>query len=288
MTDTPPSLTFSEQEFRESYEKHAFTLRHNISNHPLLSMDALKALATRLPDHDIECNTANVDRGHHHDHPLQSEKSIEETLDNLASEQAWVGLKKVEQIPEYKALIDNILDSIESETRPFIGKSQNRQGFILITSPNSTVPFHMDPEHNFLLQISGKKLFTSFNKDNQEILGEKRIEKYYSSYRPENRKLEFKESFEQYGKTFELNENDALHVPICSPHYVQTCDDVTISFSITYGSSWAIKRESIYHLNNKLRKMKIPAIAYGQFSIIDGLKLSALRCIKGLKHLIKR
>ena len=37
------------------------------------------------------------------------------------------------------------------------------EGFLFVSSPNSTTPFHLDSEDNFFVHIHGEKFFTIFD-----------------------------------------------------------------------------------------------------------------------------
>ena len=62
----------------------------------------------------------------------------------------------LEQSPEYRALLDSILEDAESFL-PAEAGGRSTRGVPLLSAPNSVTPVHIDPEHNFLLQIRGQK-----------------------------------------------------------------------------------------------------------------------------------
>ncbi|MDH8045780.1 hypothetical protein QIG18_27645, partial [Klebsiella pneumoniae] len=71
---------------------------------------------------------------------------------------AWMVLKRIEKTPEYRQLLEDALTSV-ARARGFksiedAGFSQI-EGFLFVSSPNSTTPFHMDAEDNFFVQIHG-------------------------------------------------------------------------------------------------------------------------------------
>ena len=37
------------------------------------------------------------------------------------------------------------------------------EGFLFVSSPNSTTPFHLDSEDNFFVHVHGEKFFTIFD-----------------------------------------------------------------------------------------------------------------------------
>src|SRR3546814_7348487 len=46
----------------------------------------------------------------------------------------------------------------------------HREAFIFLSSPGSVTPFHMDPEHNIMLQIRGEKTMTVFPAGDEELV----------------------------------------------------------------------------------------------------------------------
>ena len=65
-------------------------------------------------------------------------------------------LKNVEQDPVYGALLRECLEEVRALSEPEGGMTL-QEGYIFISAPNSMTPSHVDPEHNFLLQIKGTK-----------------------------------------------------------------------------------------------------------------------------------
>ena len=273
-------IDFDARDFAEKYERQPFILKHNLVNHPLFSYEKLIEAANRLPDEDIEFNAGDVDivapEGKKPDHEL----TPEETINRIREAKTWLGLKKIRQLPEYAELLDEILDALQPHIEPHYPGMHNREGFIFITSPNSTVPYHMDPEHNFLVQIQGDKYFTIWDKADRDILPEEEIEHHYGQT---NRKMVLPESAKNRGKTIHLQAGDAMHVPINSPHYVRNGDEVSISLSVTFQTPKSLQREIIYRVNRNIRKAGFSPTPYGTSTAADGMKLTTYR----LYHLLR-
>ena len=64
-------------------------------------------------------------------------------------------LKNVDQDPAYKALLEETLGELAGVIEPVSGEMLCKVGFIFVSSPGAVTPFHLDPEHNVLLQIRG-------------------------------------------------------------------------------------------------------------------------------------
>ena len=181
------------------------------------------------------------------------------------------------QIPEYNELLYACLD----EVRPFADKvipgMQQREAFIFISSPGSVTPFHIDPEHNFLLQIRGNKKVYMFDRSDREILPELKVESYYTGG---HRNLDFDEDIKSRGKAYELQPGDALHFPVNDPHWVQNGDQVSVSFSITFRSDWSKRRAKLYFINSKLRGVGLRPAPVGKSALRDTCKYAAFQVAK--------
>ena len=108
--------------------------------------------------------------------------------------------KNVERDSEYRALLDACLDQIREHSESMPGMGQ-REGFIFVSSPDSVTPYHMDPEHNFLLQIRGRKQVSLFDGDDRALLSERELEKFYARG---HRNLTFDDANQDKAQVFEL------------------------------------------------------------------------------------
>ncbi len=246
-----------------------FRVKHMLSDSPLFRLDRLVELASSMCESQVEYNAGNVALDQDPDKTPHTGLSIEETIKHIEDCGSWMVLKNVETDPEYKALLDKCLDEIYAQLPCKTLKLSQREAFIFISSPNSTTPYHFDPEHNFLLQIRGKKSFALFPSNDRKVITENSLEERY--YRPETpRNLHYEEAYQQYGEVHEMNAGDGLYVPVNAPHWVQTHDDISISFSITFRSPESNRVLTLYRLNALLRdRFKINPKAVGQNLIRD-------------------
>ena len=147
--------------FAANYPEVPHRLEHRLQAHPLLELDALADLARRLPAEFIECNLGNqpigVDRV-----PDQLRERAVETIMDIGRAGCWVGLRNVEQQPEYAKLLADLLEDVRPQIERKTGPMMNLQSFIFVTSPGGVTPYHFDPEHNILLQLRGSKVMTVF------------------------------------------------------------------------------------------------------------------------------
>ena len=274
-------IAFDPKDFAKNYEKRAFYLQHELANHPLFTWDKLIELAHFLPTREVEINAGDVPISLPEGRDGKQGLSIEETLKRIAELKTWVGLKKISLHPEYRALMDSALDTLRPHIDPQFPGMYEREGFIFISSPHSVTPYHMDPEHNFLFHIMGKKTFTIFDKADREIISEVDIENHYSM---DNRKMILKKEMESRGTRLELKPGQAIHVPINAPHHVCTHDEVCISLSVTFRTPRGDQRENVYRVNKKLRNAGIAPTPYGKSGWKDVAKAAFYETYHRLRY----
>lgn len=78
------------------------------------------------------------------------------------------------------------------------------QGFIFVSSANSTMPFHIDMEENVLVNIRGEKFVHLFDNTDGELVTEKAREISPAKHRNQH----YEPGFEARAKVFALNAGD--------------------------------------------------------------------------------
>jgi hypothetical protein len=232
--------------FAEAFARRPFAVRHNLVDHPLLSLDAIAALADRLPYAAIERHQANL--------PLvmpggapDIEGRPSDTVRGIEHNGCWMVLWNIEQAAEYKALLDGILDEAERYVGRRDGGMRNRQAFLFLSAPDATTPVHFDPEHNFLLQIRGKKSMNvgRFPSDAER---QRELDRYYNGG---HRNLE---SMPVDVQAFEMAPGDGTYVPSFAPHFVKNGPAVSVSLSITFRTKASERAENVHVFNSNMRR----------------------------------
>jgi len=279
MQQTDLAMRFDAADFEHHYERQPFLLGHSLHQHPLFRFESLASLAERLPLKHIEFNAADGPATPYQEYRPGRDYSGVEALECIAECCTWLELKHIEQIPEYNALLEELLDELRPQIERRTPGMYQRRASLFVSSPQSAVPYHIDPQHNFLLQIRGEKTFTAFDHADRELLPEAVLERFYR----ENRcKLELAPRFAARGERIALHPGDAMHLPINTPHFVENGDDVSISLSITYATPWARRREQVYAINGRLRSLGLAPTPFGVAAWRDGGKLAALHALRWL------
>ena len=176
----------------QNYPEFPADLRHRLGDHPLLRIESLAALAKALPRRCIEYNSGDLPVEQDPETTPANGLSIEDTLRHLGERQSWMAIKNVEKDAAYRRLLNKCLDDVRPLVASKTGRMYKTEAFIFISSPGSVTPFHMDPEHNILLQIRGRKTMRVFPARNAMITPPERHEAFHQHgghrnlpYRPE-------------------------------------------------------------------------------------------------------
>lgn len=267
-------LELNAKVFDVNFNRRPFLLTHHLTGHPLFTLPRLIALTRRLAPQNIEYNAGNVPLSLDPQATPRTGLSVQETLMQMHAHNSWVVLKNVEQDLEYRALLERCLDQIQARSERLDPRMCCREGFIFISSPGAVTPYHLDPEHNFLLQIHGRKTVHMFDAKDRSLLSERELEERAAGG---HRNLVFREAYQSKAAVFELTPGHALHFPVTAPHWVKNGTEVSISFSITFRTAASLRERAIREMNHRLRKWGLSPQPPGRSVWRDTLKYQGMR-----------
>jgi cupin-like protein len=276
-------LDLNGEVFAACFDRQPFTISHHLVDHPLLTLPSLIELSKRLPEGNIRYNRGDVPPGQQLYAGPKTDLSIEETIRSIEECGSWMVIRFVEQDPAYRELLNQCLDEVQPLSERITKGMFKREGFVFISSPGSVTPFHADPEHNFLLQIRGKKTSSLFDVADRSIVSEEALERYLSG---EPFTAEFKNEYQEKAFVFDLSPGDGLHFPLNWPHWVKNGDEVSISFSITFRTHESERAGIVYNVNHSLRKRGFKPTPYGESAPRDAAKFYAFRAARRAKKLL--
>jgi hypothetical protein len=271
------------QIFAAYFNRKPFRVRHSLCGHPLFELPRLLQLARSLPERFVEYNGGSLPVGARPEETPRTGLSAEETIRRIEECGSWMVLKRVEQDPEYGALLDACLDEIAVHARRVAPPMERREGFIFLSSPNAVTPFHIDPEYNFLLQIHGTKTVSMWDPADRFVLPEEELERFYASF--VHRNLPWRDVFQTTAFVLPLAPGQGLHFPVTVPHWVKNGPEVSISFSITFRTADSARRELLYKANARLRKLGLSPRPVGDSILLDRTKQAAFGALAQLKRL---
>lgn len=273
------------ESLRTIYPEQPGLLRHGLRDHPLLTYEALEKLALAMRPVDVEYNRADLPVGIDPDQVPSNELGITETIRGIETNGSWMVLKFIEQHPDYRALLHELLSEIEPVVCPVTGEMLKLEGFIFLSSPDAMTPFHMDPEHNILLQLKGRKTMTVFPADDEEMTPGAAHEAFH---RGGHRNLAWRDEFAARGQAFELTPGQAVYVPVKAPHFVRNGPKVSVSLSITWQSEWAYREQYARALNGMLRRFGFNPASPKRFPHQNHAKSLAWRAIDKARRTVIR
>jgi hypothetical protein len=252
-----PVIAAANDALRRDFPLKPFAIRHRLAGHPLLTLPRIAQLAAELPRDLIEYNSGKVAISQDPDaiptvdlDPVEGGKRIE-------TAGAWMVLKRVENAPEYRRLIEDALLSV-ARARGLDSLSdagfEQIEGFLFVSSPNSTTPFHLDSEDNFFVQIHGEKFFTIYDNTDRRLVSDDEIERSMTKHR----NLRYDESFAPRGIEFHMFGGDGCFVPYQWPHWVRTAGSHSISMAITWKTREVRRANDLHFLNSMLRGLGWP------------------------------
>lgn len=270
-------------EFARLYPETNGPLRHQWINHPLLTLERLAELAAQIDPAHVEYNRSDLPVGVDPNAVPGNGLSIEETIRSIEENGSWMVLKWIENDPAYRELLESALAPLRPIVEPRTGEMLTLQGFIFVSSPNSVTPYHMDPEHNILLQIRGQKTMTVFPQVDDELLSDEDHERYHMGG---HRNLTWKDEFAAKGRDVLLQPGDAVYVPVKAPHWVKVGPDLSISLSITWRSNWSYRESDARGFNSVLRSMGMKPRAPGRYPSQNHAKALAYRAIRRARSVV--
>lgn len=238
-----------------AYPDESVHLRHLLADHPLLGLAALAQLAERMPADAVEYNRGDLPLGIRPEDTPANGLTLGETIRTIESNGSWAVLKNVERDPAYGALLDAALEDLRPIVEASSGPMLHRQAYIFITSPGSITPFHIDPEHNILLQIRSDKTMNVLPTHDMETVPPEQSESFA---RGGHRNLVWQDGFMDRVKAVHLAPGDAVLMPVKAPHFVKNGDGVSVSFSITWRSERSVAEGELHSLNARLRAKGMP------------------------------
>lgn len=280
-----PLLEIDREQFVPRFDRSPFVVRHHVEEEPLFTIPALIDLARQLPECSVEYQSGKVPVGLDPALAPKTGLSLEETLRTIEDCASWVVLKHVEQVPLYRAVMTRALGEVAAAHPELTGQILDPAAFVFVSSAASVTPFHIDPEHNFLLQIRGRKTMYVWDPKDRRALPEEELERFHAGG---HRNLAFADELQAQATRFDLTPGDALHVPTTAPHWVQNGEAVSISLSVTFRTPGNYRREALYRINARLRSLRLNPQPPGASPLADRLKLASFEALRRARRVVRR
>jgi len=265
-------------------------LRHNIGEHPLFQLPALRELANELVltgQCRFQRPGATQGSAFEHDPRHPQGLSIEEVFARIEEPGSWLALYNIETVPRYQAALNRIVDDL----RPVIEAEQPGiflvTGFMFLSAPPSVTPFHIDRENNFWLQLHGRKTMSVWDSRDRAIVPAAAVEDFIAG----GTQSPFQESFRARSSEFNTGPGDGVYFPATSPHmtrtdnsWVKPGDGVSVSLGINFYTSVTRRTAQVHQFNRIMRRMGMSPAYPGQSSAVDSLKAPLGRWLAAARY----
>jgi hypothetical protein len=269
------------------FPRRPFAIRHQLVGHPLFTLPRIIELLRVLPRDQIETSSGQVQIGQDPDKIQLIELEPEEIVRRLETASAWMVLKRVEIDPAYKRVLDEALLAVAQQKGYATVRDAgfyDIRGFMFVSSPKSTTPFHMDAEDNIFAHIHGEKFFTIFDNRDGSIVSHDAVERSITHHR----NLAYDPAFDAKSVCHRLLPGDGLFVPYLWPHWVRTGDSYSVSLAITWKTKAVIRNNDLLVCNSMLRRIGLPQPTPGQYPMLDRMKSGFLGMARSMVEPLRK
>jgi hypothetical protein len=191
-------------------------------------------------------------------------------MERIRDAGAWMSLLNVQSDPIYRQLVDEVLESVRPLVEAVDPGMSYRGGWIFVSSPKTVTPFHIDKEHNFILQVGGQKTIYVWEPNDVRVVSTRARDRFHSRHQRDL--VIWREEFREFAHCFKVGPGQGAYMPSTSPHLVEVGEEPSITMSFTYYTE-STRRDSLLH------KM------HGRMAEL-GIDVSACRGNRGLDRTI--
>ncbi|WFU79142.1 hypothetical protein QA645_32115 [Bradyrhizobium sp. CIAT3101] len=245
---------------------------HRISNDPRFRIEELVELAKRLGSKGrVRAHTNAAGAGTSFAnapelHPVKDD--LVHTMEHIQAAKAWMSLLNVQTDPVYRGLVDEVLDSVRPSVELKDPGMGYRGGWIFVSSPMTVTPFHIDKEHNFILQIKGQKTIYVWEPNDLRVVSQQARDRFHS--RHDRELISWREEFRERAHCFKLGPGQGAYMPSTSPHLVEVGDEPSTTVSFTYYTD-STRRDSLIHkIRGRLAEIGINVPSSQGAGALDG------------------
>lgn len=271
-----PRLNVDPKNLREFFDRQPFAFSHNLSGLDLFKRDSLRNLAAKFsgsPRDYFVAGSASTPGTKFYSVPNGGCEPAE-ALDKLDKVNCRVLLKRPENHdPRFRDLLETLFGQV-TDALGGLGREgiERLESAVLISSGSTTTPVHFDPEVSFFSQIEGDKFYHIYP---PACTRENEMERFYIRGRVDIASVELDALDPQREHVFHLLPGMGFHQPQNSPHWVQTGDSRSVSYTFVFETDASRARGRTRAFNYCLRKVGIAPV--GSHPLADAAKARAMR-----------
>lgn len=169
-----------------------------------------------------------------------------EILEAIKKGRLWLNLLRLCQNPVYAALKNRMFGEFGFETR-------YKTLTLLVSSPDTTVFYHVDPNQTCLLQIRGHKTLYVYPANDWSIVNPEDLERIF--LREMEEELPYDPSWDARVERYPLEPGKFVLWPHNAPHRVDTGPDLNVSLSTVHYTLRAQRKEQLFRANRYFRRL---------------------------------
>ena len=281
-----PWLDLEPDEFRRSYNRQPFTVRHRLAEHPAFQLDALRTLCHRLPRKLVKYRAGKIPHDANFDSSLDDYKTLtfEQAVDGLEEHRAYIAIYNAERDAEYGQILGGLLGELAAHTESVEPGLNWYSTYIFISTEDAVTPYHMDREMNFLLQIRGTKTVRLWNPNDPDVMTPAERDRLLSF--SEDPRPAYKDSLADKASIFELEPGLGVHHPFIAPHLVHTRSGSSISLAITFRTTRSDEWTDAHRFNHLvMRRAGLVPRTVGESALVDRNKARVVRAVRQVRKL---
>jgi hypothetical protein len=248
-------------------------LRHRLTDHALLQPAQLVELGKRLENAgQVRTHSGEATAGTPFNHAPRlhpNRRPAAETLQQIHQANAWMSLLNVQCDPLYRTLVDEVLDELKPRLDAVDPGMCYRGGWIFVTSPNAVTPFHFDKEHNFIVQVHGRKTLYVWDHRDLVAASEEARDRFHAHH--ERDLLVWRDDLRARARVFHLEPGQGVYMPSTSPHMVENGNGASITMSFTYYTAATRRISALHRTRHRLRALGLALPSVGHYPMLDTL-----------------
>lgn len=280
-----PYLQFDARRFRDAFDREPIEFSHNLSELDLFQIDVLHELATKCAEHPRDYMVAGgaPQAGTEFFAVPAVQLKPHEVIERLQAGSYRVLLKRAENFDKrYKDLIETLFEQVVKLRGGLKGEKVVRlESGILISSAATITPFHFDPEIGFFSQIEGEKCYHVYS---PSVVSEPELESFYVRGAVSIAQVELDGRDRSREHVYHLRPGMGFHQPQNSPHWVETGNSRSISFTFVFETDGTRALGRTRSFNHYLRRMRWTPARPGANPAMDSVKAETMRVIAPVRR----
>ena len=283
------SLSLDKSTIDGKFDREPFGFDHDLAELDLFRFENLVGLAEKFAPFDQDYYVAGSARtpGTEFYAVPSPRYKPHEAIAHLDEGAYRVLLKRPERLDRgFRDLLDHLFAEV-ARHRASLGRERilRLESAIFISSAAATTPFHFDPEVAFFCQIEGDKIYHVYE---PAVLSEPELERFYKRGIVNIGQIDLAGRPEPAEHVFRLRGGKGLHQPQNAPHWVETREARSISYSFVFETERSRVAGRVRSYNHYLRKFGLAPTPPGYHPQLDELKSRTMQVFIPARQMLGR